>query len=107
MLETLTGWADSMLPGLSRSLLSRSTMNVSRHLKSFNEVLSRPSFSRLKNSKEKDFSSDSLVKHPDVPELYGAVRAGSHELAVGLAVDPDEAIYLNKNKKITNNKIDK
>ena len=34
-----------------------------------------------------------LVKPPDVPELDCPVRAGGHELAVRLAVDPDEAVH--------------
>ena len=34
-----------------------------------------------------------LVKSPDIPELDCPVRAGGHELAVRLAVDPDEAVH--------------
>ena len=34
-----------------------------------------------------------LVKPPDIPELDCPVRAGGHELAVRLAVDPDEAVH--------------
>ena len=34
-----------------------------------------------------------LVKPPDIPELDCPVCAGGHELAVRLAVDPDEAVH--------------